>query len=93
LTGTDPILTTALAEIVQTVLQELLEPRRRIDKVLWAVIMRAYITGTSTRTVDDLVRALGCDSGVSKSTVLRICKITTMSPSMSARAASRWTRG
>ena len=28
---------------------ELLEPRRRIDKALWAVIMRAYITGTSTR--------------------------------------------
>jgi transposase-like protein len=72
---------------------ELLEPRRRIDKALWAVTMRAYITGTSTRTVDDLVKALGCDSGVSKSTVLRICKITTMSPSMSARAASRWTRG
>ena len=53
---------------------ELLEPRRRIDKALWAVIMRAYITGTSTRKVDDLVRALGCDSGVSKSTVSRICK-------------------
>ena len=32
---------------------ELLEPRRRIDKALWAVIMRAYITGTSTRKVDD----------------------------------------
>jgi putative transposase len=53
---------------------ELLEPRRRIDKALWAVIMRAYITGTSTRKVDDLVKALGCDSGVSKSTVSRICK-------------------
>jgi transposase-like protein len=35
--------------------------------------MTAYITGTSTRKVDDLVRALGCDSGVSKSTVSRIC--------------------
>ena len=54
---------------------ELLEPRRRIDKALWAVIMRAYITGTSTRKVDDLVKALGVDSGVSKSTVSRICKL------------------
>lgn len=53
---------------------ELLEPRRRIDKALWAVIMTAYITGTSTRKVDDLVKALGCDSGVSKSSVSRICK-------------------
>jgi putative transposase len=53
---------------------ELLEPRRRIDKALWAVIMTAYITGTSTRKVDDLVKALGCDSGVSRSTVSRICK-------------------
>src|SRR5690606_28376294 len=53
---------------------ELLEPRRRIDKALWAVIMRAYITGTSTRKVDQLVKALGCDTGISKSTVSRICK-------------------
>lgn len=53
---------------------ELLEPRRRIDKALWAVIMTAYITGTSTRKVDDLVKALGCASGISKSTVSRICK-------------------
>ena len=53
---------------------ELLEPRRRIDKALWAVIMTAYITGTSTRKVDDLVKALGCDTGVSKSSVSRICK-------------------
>ncbi len=52
---------------------ELLEPRRRIDKALWAVIMTAYITGTSTRKVDDLVKALGCDSGISKSTVSRVC--------------------
>jgi len=54
---------------------ELLEPRRRIDQALWAVIMTAYITGTSTRKVDDLVKALGCDSGVSKSTVSRICRL------------------
>jgi len=52
----------------------LLEPRRRVDQALWAVIMTAYVTGTSTRKVDDLVRALGCESGVSKSTVSRICK-------------------
>ena len=51
----------------------LLEPRRRVDRALWAVIMSAYIHGTSTRKVDDLVRALGCDTGVSKSTVSRIC--------------------
>jgi len=51
----------------------LLEPRRRVDKALWAVIMTAYVTGTSTRKVDDLVKALGCDAGVSKSTVSRIC--------------------
>ena len=55
--------------------RKLLEPRRRIDKALWAVIMTAYITGTSTRKVDDLVRALGCDSGISKSTVSRICTL------------------
>ncbi len=53
---------------------ELVEPRRRIDKALWAVIMTASITGTSTRKVVDLVKALGCDTGISKSTVSRICK-------------------
>ncbi len=51
----------------------LLEPRRRVDRALWAVIMCAYVTGTSTRKVDDLVKALGVDSGISKSTVSRIC--------------------
>jgi putative transposase len=43
---------------------EPLVPRRRIDKALWAVTMHTYITGTSTRKVDDLAKALGCDSGV-----------------------------
>ena len=52
---------------------ELLEPRRRIDRALWAVIMTASVTGTSTRRVDGLVMTLGCDSGVSKSTVSRVC--------------------
>lgn len=54
-------------------LPSLLEPRRRVDRALWAVIMTAYVTGTSTRKVDDLVKALGCEAGVSKSTVSRIC--------------------
>jgi len=51
----------------------LLSPRRRVDKALHAVICQAYIDGVSTRKVDDLVKALGIDSGISKSTVSRIC--------------------
>ena len=51
----------------------LLERRRRIDQALFAVIMEAYVTGTSVRKVDDLVKALGVDSGISKSEVSRIC--------------------
>jgi putative transposase len=51
----------------------LLQPRRRIDVALHAVIMEAYVHGTSTRKVDDLVAALGMDSGISKSEVSRIC--------------------
>jgi putative transposase len=51
----------------------LLERRRRVDQSLFAVIMEAYLHGTSTRKVDDLVKALGADSGISKSQVSRIC--------------------
>jgi transposase-like protein len=51
----------------------LLEPRRRIDRALWAVVMEAFVHGVSTRKVDDLVAALGIDAGVSKSQVSRIC--------------------
>ncbi|MGW2370449.1 transposase, partial [Streptomyces sp. NPDC001667] len=51
----------------------LLERRRRIDQALYAVIMEAYVHGVSTRSVDDLVKALGGDSGISKSEVPRIC--------------------
>ena len=51
----------------------LLEPRRRVDQALWAVVMEAYVHGVSTRKVDDLVRALGVESGISKSQVSRIC--------------------
>jgi len=51
----------------------ILEPRRRIDQALYAVVMEAYVHGVSTRSVDDLVTALGIDSGISKSEVSRIC--------------------
>ncbi|MFE2971012.1 IS256 family transposase [Streptomyces sp. NPDC059340] len=51
----------------------LLERRRRIDQALYAVIMEAYVQGVSTRSVDDLVKALGGDTGISKSEVSRIC--------------------
>ena len=54
-------------------LPSLLEPRRRIDRALLAVIMQVYIEGVSTRSVDDVVKALGIDSGISKSQVSRIC--------------------
>lgn len=51
----------------------LLERRRRVDQALFAVVMEAYLHGVSTRKVDDLVKALGAESGVSKSEVSRIC--------------------
>ncbi|GAA1963619.1 hypothetical protein GCM10009776_27910 [Microbacterium deminutum] len=51
----------------------LLTPRRRVDKALYAVICQAWIDGVSTRKVDQLVRALGNDTGISRSTVSRIC--------------------
>jgi len=49
-----------------------LEPRRTAEKALTAVIQEAYIQGISTRSVDDLVKAMGM-SGVSKSQVSRLC--------------------
>jgi len=51
----------------------ILEPRRRIDQALYAVVMEAYVNGVSTRAVDDLVEALGATSGIKKSEVSRIC--------------------
>jgi putative transposase len=52
----------------------ILEPRRRIDQALYAVVMEAYVAGVSTRSVDDLVAALGVESGISRSEVSRICE-------------------
>src|SRR6266852_4473131 len=49
-----------------------LEPRRLAEKALTAVIQEAYVQGISTRSVDDLVRAMGLE-GISKSQVSRLC--------------------
>ena len=64
-----------------------LEPRRMAEseeaqpcrghgehRTLTAVIQEAYIQGISTRSVDDLVKALGMDNGISKSQVSRLCE-------------------
>jgi putative transposase len=50
-----------------------LEPRRMAEKALTAVIQEAYIQGISTRSVDELVKAMGMD-GISKSQVSRLCE-------------------
>ncbi len=50
----------------------LLEPRRRAERAMLAVVQEAYLGGVSTRRVDDLVRALGIEN-VSRSEVSRIC--------------------
>ena len=50
----------------------LLEPRRRAERALLAVVQEAYVHGVSTRKVDELVQALGI-AGLSKSEVSRIC--------------------
>jgi len=50
-----------------------LEPRRMAERALTAVIQEAYVQGISTRSVDDLVKALGMD-GISKSQVSRLCE-------------------
>lgn len=49
-----------------------LEPRRMTEKALTAVVQEAYVQGVSTRSVDDLVQAMGM-SGISKSQVSRLC--------------------
>ena len=49
-----------------------LEPRRTAEKALTAVIQEAYVQGVSTRSVDDLVKAMGM-TGISKSQVSRLC--------------------
>ena len=50
-----------------------LEPRKTSEKALVAVIQEAWVSGVSTRRVDDLVQAMGL-AGISKSTVSKLCK-------------------
>ena len=56
-----------------SVFPSLLEPRRRAERALVAVVQAAYVQGVSTRRVDDLVQALGM-TGISKSQVSRLCQ-------------------
>ena len=51
----------------------LLEPRKRAERALVAVVQEAYVQGVSPRRVDDLVQALGMQ-GISKSQVSRLCR-------------------
>ncbi len=51
----------------------ILEPRKRAERALCAVVQEAYVHGVSTRKVDDLVKSLGM-AGISKSQVSRICE-------------------
>jgi putative transposase len=51
----------------------LLEPRRKAERALSAVVQEAYVHGVSTRKVDELVKALGM-TGISKSRVSEVCK-------------------
>ena len=53
-------------------LPSILEPRRRAEKALTAVVAQCYVEGVSTRRVDDVARAMGID-GISKSQVSRVC--------------------
>jgi len=50
----------------------LLEPRRRAERALAAVVAQCYVEGVSTRRVDDVARAMGLE-GISKSQVSRVC--------------------
>ena len=60
-------------ERLELPLPTLLEPRKRAERALVAVVQEAYVHGVSTRRVDDLVKSLGM-TGISKSQVSRLCQ-------------------
>lgn len=66
----------------------LLEPRRRSERALMAVVTECYVKGVSTRKVDKVVQQLGID-GISKSQVSELAKAWTSRLRRSARAGSR----
>ncbi|MFN8022115.1 MAG: IS256 family transposase [Acidimicrobiales bacterium] len=76
----DRVLTTKAGDLELTIpklrkgsfFPSILEPRRRIDQALCAVVMEAYVSGVSTRSVDALVESMG-GTGISKSEVSRMC--------------------
>ena len=67
----------------------LLEPRRRIERALVAVVQEAYVHGVSTRKVDDLVAAMGGCS-ISKSQVSRICHVRNSTANSPSFATDHW---
>src|SRR5437762_11500666 len=69
--GTVPVAIPKLRK--STYFPSFLEARRSADKAMIAVIQEAYVHGVSTRSVDDLVRAMGM-TGISKSQVSRLCE-------------------
>jgi hypothetical protein len=68
----------------------LLEPRRRAERALTAVVQEAYVQGVSTRKVDDLVKALGMRAGISKKS--RVSELSTRSSTrrLGASATESW---
>jgi putative transposase len=76
------LLTTQVGDLTMAILKlrqgsffpNWLAPRSRVDKALYAVVMKADTGGISTRKVDALVEALGGASGICKSEVSRICQ-------------------
>ena len=75
------VLTTQVSEIDLRIpklrsgsfLPSILEPHRRVDQALYAVVIEAYVASVSNRKVDALVAPLGSQSGISKSQISRIC--------------------
>ena len=66
-----------------------LEPRKTAEKALVTVIQEAWIGGVSTRRVDELVQAMGL-SGISKSQVSRLCKMSGSTPSSTGKIGGEW---